>query len=94
VIESEIPHGPRLSLALRARRGLLVLGCALGLPAAGASVQVGAQRRATQAYLTLPEGPSCVAWGGCSDSWWEWPGEKSPYDAPPTAILPGRPRIA
>ncbi len=86
--EQEIPHGPRLSLAFRARRAVLVLGTALGLAAAGSTVVVGAQRGATQGYLSSAPRGDCEFWGGCSDSWWEWPPDKHPLDSPPTAVLP------
>ena len=92
--ESEIPEGPRLALALRARRWLLLLGAALGFAAAGSTVAVGAQRGATSAYLAM-QGSECWrywSWESCPDSWWEWPADKSPWDSPPTAVLPGRRR--
>jgi hypothetical protein len=92
-VEREIDHAPRLSLAVRARRGLLVLGAALGCAAAGATVVVGAQRGATQAYLAESFGSGCSPWG-CYDSWWEWPPDKSPFDSPPTAVVAPSRRIA
>lgn len=86
-MEQEIPHGPRLALALRARQSLLLIGAALGFAAAGATVVVGAQRGAASAFLARPDQPDCEFWDACPESWWEWPADKSPFDSPPTAIL-------
>ena len=89
MVEQEILQGPRLSLALRARRWLLLLATALGLAAAGSTVAVGAHRGAATTHLAM-QGPDCDFWGSCTDSWWDWPAGKSPWDSPPTAILPSR----
>src|SRR5687767_3082691 len=100
-MEREIANGPRLSLALRARRGLMILGAALGLAAAGATTAVGTQRGAQSAHLsmTLPPQLPCrgsldefLNWCGEPRSWWEFPPEKSPHDSPPTAMLETRRR--
>ena len=90
--------GPLLALALRARRTLLAVCTALGCAAAGATVVVGGQRGAQQAYIATQGNPDTwspicdeilLSW--CSHgSWWGWPPEKSPSDSPPTAILPSR----
>lgn len=80
-------QGPLLSLALRSRRWLLLFATALGLAAAGGTVRVAAERGAQHAFIAATEpGFDCEFWGGCSDSWWSWPGSDAP-PSPPTAVV-------